>query len=94
MRTVYQISRQRFLTEEKRAEFAKRFRSDSAAKELWSQIYNMLDSNGLRDRPIAHKLAAQFDACEISPPPLGYLRREIFKLDDYQQVELYITREF
>ena len=57
-------------------------RKDRAATVLWAAIYNMIESNGLRDRPIAWQLARQFDACDISPPARGFYRLEHFRLGD------------
>lgn len=61
-------------------------RKDVAATRLWAEIYAMLESAGLLDRPIAHRLLSQFKACEISPPRLGYERREVFRLNDFASV--------
>lgn len=68
------------------AAFHRVTRKDVAANRLWSEIYAMLEGNGLLDRPIAHKLLAQFNACEVSPPPLGYKRFEVFRLNDFASV--------
>lgn len=57
-----------------------RQRADAASDALWRAIYAMIDGQALRDRPIAWKLKAQFEACDVSPPPRGHYRIERFNL--------------
>lgn len=89
---VYEITRHRSLTEMRAAEYVKRHRAPAAANALYAQIYNMLEANGLRDRPIAWKLVDQFNKCNVSPPPRGHYRFERFRLDDDASVTLRIYR--
>lgn len=86
MRLRYEISHWHSETATRAAHYETCSRKDRAATVLWSQIYAMLEGNGLLDRPVAHRLMHQFDACEIAPPRHGYYRREVFKLSSGEHV--------
>lgn len=90
MAIKYEITRVHGLGDAR--EFHQVTRSDAAANRLWGEIYAMLHSAALLDRPIAWRLLKQFQQCEISPPPMGYCRREIFRLDEFTAVEFTATR--
>lgn len=78
----YTIEHWRSPTSERAAFYETCKRKDRAATVLWAAIYNMIEGNGLLDRPIAWQLLRQFDACDISPPERGTYRLERFRLGD------------
>jgi hypothetical protein len=61
-------------------------RSDAAENRLWAEIYAMLESAALLDRPAARRLLAEFEASamngDFKAPKLGYERYQVFKLRD------------
>lgn len=93
MAIKYEISRWDFPTSMQARAYHAVSRSDAAENRLWAEIYAMLESAALLDRPVAKRLEAEFEACEVSPPARGYLRRQTFKLsDDGARVEFFVTR--
>jgi hypothetical protein len=80
----YQISRWRSQFEERAADFTERKRLDAALQELWRQIYEMLEANGLLDRPVALRLRKEFldyqGKLTREGLRLGYFRRDEFLL--------------
>lgn len=57
-----------------------RQRADAASDALWRAIYQMIEGQGLLDRPIAWQLLREFEACEVSPPARGTYRLQRFNL--------------
>lgn len=61
-------------------------RSDAAETRLWAEIYAMLESAALLDRPVARRLLAEFEASamlgQFKAPKRGYMRQQTFKLRD------------
>lgn len=74
--------------------FTKRHQAPAARTALWGAVWDMLDANALRDRPVAYRLLAEVDAAEIAPPPRGHYRSQSFKLGGsyMDQVTLYVYR--
>lgn len=60
--------------------FEKRKRAPAARDALWRAIHELLRSHALLDRPVALRLKAEFDACEVSPPKRGHMRYQTFSL--------------
>lgn len=82
MAISYQVTRWRSQFEPKAADFSERKRLDSALSELWRQIYEMLEANGLLDRPCAQRLSKEFDLYADKLRKAG-LRLGHFRLDKF-----------
>ena len=80
MAIKYEINRWHSQFYERAASYVTCARADKAHSLLWSEIHSMLASEGLLDRPVALRLAKEFDVCEISPPKPGYYRTQTFYL--------------
>lgn len=70
--------------------FVVKHRAPAAADALYQAIWNMLDGDGARDTERGWRLVRQFDACNVSPPPLGYLRHECFYLRESDNLGAYV----
>jgi len=71
-----------------------RKRSDAAKGEAYRMIYEMCESEGLLDRPVAHRLIAELDAADISPVKPGWTRKIEFRLrekEEFPRVAVRIT---
>lgn len=78
-RTRYTVARYWSATSNA-ATYETALRAPRAADLLYSAVYAMLEADGILDRPRAHTLAAEANAAEVSPPPRGHLRRQVFYL--------------
>jgi hypothetical protein len=90
MKLEYTITRHRGLGDA--ASFSRHYRAPSAKAALRQAVYDMLAANGLLDRPIAHRLIAEAESCEVSPPSPGYLRSQRIRLDEFNSVEFWAHR--
>ena len=91
MAIVYEVTRFNSLSGNA-ASYQTFARAPAAAKALRQAVYDMLEANGLLDRPVAYRLINEAESCEVSPPPRGHLRQQRIKLDEYNSVEFYATR--
>lgn len=86
---TYQITTRDYLTQEKASYFNRCHRRDVALDRLWKQIYAMLESEALLDRPVAKRLEREFEqlaaAVETKPLRRGYERRETFYLREKER---------
>lgn len=84
MAIKYEISRWDSSTSMKARAYHVVSRSDAAENRLWAEIYAMLESAALLDRPAARRLLAEFEASAMNgnfkAPKCGYERYQVFKL--------------
>lgn len=80
MAIKYEIARWHSQFYGKAASYVTCARADKAHSLLWDEIHALLASESLLDRPVAQRLVAEFDACEIAPPKPGYYRSQTFYL--------------
>ncbi len=86
MAIKYEITRWDSSTSMEARAFHSVSRSDAAENRLWAEIYAMLESAALLDRPVARRLLAEFEASAMNgnfkAPKRGYMRSQTFKLRD------------
>lgn len=77
------------------ASYSMKHRAPAARDALWAAVYDMLEANGLRDRPVAYRLLGEVEAAEVSPPPPGHYRSQRFRLGGsyFDEVHLFVYRE-
>ena len=80
MTIKYEISRWSSMFSQTARDYVVCHKAPRAKRELWRMIYEMLKSDGLLDRPVAHRLLREFEGAEICPPSFGCYRHQTFYL--------------
>lgn len=76
----YEITRWRSGLAMEPVSYEVRHKSHSARLALRRAVYEMLEDNGLLDRPIAYDLMRKADCAVIKPKGCGYCVRHLFEI--------------
>lgn len=98
MRTVYEITHWDYDTQMQARSYRKLYRAPAAKSALYAALYDMVRSQALLDRPIAHIVMEQYAAFEeaIRPPVQGWYTTKTFRLrpNDGPSVTFRAYREY
>lgn len=80
MAVRYTVTRWSSLTAAKALEHVTASRAPRAHDTLYRMVREMVEGHGLLDREGGAKLCRAAEAAEVSPPPPGHYRRQVFKM--------------